>query len=147
MYLYLINETHFAIVSAVVMTVFGIVMLSFFLQLETPSSVESNFQEGHMFSGFTDAFNSLFQEGSDDIFPHVGAIFGIEGLDSTGVPRFSSDSFRGTAVFDPNFEIMFQISQDFIIDYCNRLSSLPCDAEACNFRTLILERKNECFTR
>lgn len=150
-YIYYMNNSHFAKFALLITVTYGVTMTYFAFQLETPTSVESNFGDDHMFTGFQDDFNGLFGGTNNDTLSDATAVFGIKGLDNEGVPRFSTDSFRGNPIYDENFEVFTEASQQFLLDYCAELRVRSCDvsegvsAEGCTFKTLYNPTSISCW--
>ncbi len=126
------------------MFVMATVFISIALRLETPTTVETIYPDSYMWTGFLDDFNREFTEGSDDTFTQVFGVFGIEDLDTGGVKFLDANPFRGTAVFDEDFDFTLQTTQDKIIEYCELLPTIDCFAPGCTINKLVLERSIVC---
>eukprot|EP00924_Labyrinthula_sp_SR-Ha-C_P009334 snap_masked-scaffold_2-processed-gene-20.7-mRNA-1 protein AED:1.00 eAED:1.00 QI:0/0/0/0/1/1/2/0/759 len=94
--------------------------------LSSPSSIEGNFQNGHMYTGIQEEFAMDFAGGSEEQLATVFWTFGIKGIDRSGFNFFDPNGYRGEVVYDKNFDLAPSESQLTYLDVCNRLETLSC---------------------
>jgi len=119
-----IRVNYVAWLSAAVFVSLFIGMLTRAIQLDTPTEQDEQFGSGHMFTGFFNEFTEDFKGATD--FMEVEMTFGISGVDRSGFKKFDPNGFRGTAVFDDNFDPAPRASQEFFIEVCEDLRTLSC---------------------
>lgn len=139
-YIYLMNNTKFPFLCLAFTYSLGISLTIYALRLETPTSVESNFRKDHMFTIFQDIFRNSFNAQDEDQLADVTAVFGISELDDSGVQKFSTDPFRGNPVFNEDFEIVTEESQEFLKFFCDEIIQEPCLEEVCTDGALVFQK-------
>lgn len=146
-YIHLVLNTYFPYISFIFMAIISTVFVSFASRLQTPTTIEQVYPNTYMFTGFLEEFNNLFAGGAESTFTEVQGVFGISGVDDGDVKFLDRSQFRGTAIFDDEFDFTLQTTQDFIIDYCDRLPEIECFEGGCTINKLVLEETISCTVK
>eukprot|EP00924_Labyrinthula_sp_SR-Ha-C_P008220 augustus_masked-scaffold_11-processed-gene-6.60-mRNA-1 protein AED:1.00 eAED:1.00 QI:0/-1/0/0/-1/1/1/0/988 len=103
-----------------------VISVIFMLQLESPEEMVANYAEGHMMRDIRSDSANLFAGVSENEYVRIFMSLGIEGIDRSEFDFMDPNGFRGTAVFDKNFDIAPSENQQFFIQICTSLLELPC---------------------
>ena len=93
------------LVSILISTILFCLMVFWTSQLETPEEEEKNFKTSHMYTGFEEEFADISLYREDDDYMYSTFVWGITGIDRTGFRRFVPQENRGTATFEPSFDV------------------------------------------
>jgi hypothetical protein len=73
---------------------------------------------------------------------------GVAGIDRKNYDRYKPNDFRGTPVYDDNFDISSPAAQAATLQICDEIRKWPCVAEGCTadgFATLMRPNSLICF--
>jgi len=118
-------------------------------RLETPRSQEQWFQDNHMFATIFDYQRDTFLSASTDDYVKATVAMGIEGIDRSDFVRWEPEDNRGTAIFNPDFDLSTTAAQDFFLQTCEALRTKQCDLDGCQSgstpATLVLPGGVSCW--
>eukprot|EP00924_Labyrinthula_sp_SR-Ha-C_P008221 snap_masked-scaffold_11-processed-gene-6.37-mRNA-1 protein AED:1.00 eAED:1.00 QI:0/-1/0/0/-1/1/1/0/982 len=120
------SNTIFAWSAVVATSTMFIISIVLMLRLDSPEEAVPNFAEGHMMREIKSDSANLFAGVSENEYVRVFMTLGIEGVDRSDYDFMDPNGFRGTAVFDKNFDIAPSENQEFFIQICKNLRELPC---------------------
>ncbi|CAK9114195.1 Protein dispatched homolog 1 (Protein chameleon) [Durusdinium trenchii] len=141
----------FALILFLIMFGVAVQGISFALQLTPPRSEEVWFPGNHMFVGIQDFMAENFYTPAFDNYAVITVIFGIAGLDTSGINVYDPGAFIGTPIFDDSFDLTTSEAQTGMLDICSKLRTITCDLEGCDnsgYDTFVMqttERTVSCF--
>ncbi|CAK9001654.1 unnamed protein product [Durusdinium trenchii] len=109
------------------------------------------FVSNHMFVGIQDFMAENFYTPAFDNYAVITVIFGIAGLDTSGINVYDPGAFIGTPIFDDSFDLTTSEAQTGMLDICSKLRTITCDLEGCDnsgYDTFVMqttERTVSCF--
>ena len=121
-------------VASVVALIFAIALASSAnqaMQLRTPQSQEEFFPKDHMHTGFGDMVSSSFMAAEASGYTNVKLVFGIGGLDRSAYNKWQPDRNRGTAIWDPGFDLSTRAAQAAYVGACQRIRAQKCNQKGC----------------
>jgi len=134
---------------SIVIVLFGIAafLVSSAAQLETPREVERWFPSDHMMESIQEELREDFKGSSLDAYVDLTYIWGLDTIDRSGFDFFGTNSYRGTPVYNSNFDLYNADAQKSILEACDQMMSWTCEASGCDspFGTLALPGTQKCF--
>ena len=127
---------------------FGIFSTTQALTLEPPTELEDWFPTDHMFTRAEKRIIEAFLSGDDNVFARVNVAFGITGIDRGGFDPFKPNEDRGSAEFDPNFDLSHPSCQAAFLRACDDVETFACAADVCQpLGTISRPGTLKCFMR
>ena len=89
-----------------------------------------------------DIANTMYIGGDDTDYISEAIVWGINGVDRGDDFNRWVPEVRGTAVFDPNFDMTTAVAQQYFVDTCKMLRTKTCSSAGCQDGRGMLARPN-----
>lgn len=102
-----------------------------------------------VFATIFDYQRDTFLSASTDDYVKATVAMGIEGIDRSDFVRWEPEDNRGTAIFNPDFDLSTTAAQEFFLQTCEALRTKQCDLDGCQSgstpATLVLPGGVSCW--